>query len=353
MCLDVFFIACHSEDRLNEESQILMTKLDKVPSTVESTRDLLAGCLSVVSQSVGISVSCVNTFLSLFKQKRVDSYVNILITGASSGIGKALAIKFAQTGQRRLVLLGRNQGKLDTTAQECTALGSHVVTMVSDFSNSEDLDAFASFVAQQDIQHPFDLVVANAGMLAFNAEPSVSANGTSTAPAGPPGMIDTNIKGMLATFMPILDFMKTRDNGHIVLLSSINAYLGASNQYLYSATKSFARTLGQDLGQQLRNEGSKVRVTVVAPGLVDTGMTAAMWESPRAEDRSSAPRSLAQDPGKFAVKVYKGIVRGDRFITYPYYQFYQSYLGGTLPPTVRDIASCIVSSTGIAGKRVT
>lgn len=325
-----------------------------MPSTVESTRDLLAGCLSLVTQSAGIGISCANTVVSLFREKRMDNYVNILITGASSGIGKALAVKFASTKRRRLVLLGRNADKLSATAQECTALGSQVVTMVADFSNSNDLDAFVSFVKEQDVQHPFDLVIANAGMLAFNAEPSVGDASNRVGDARfDNAIVDTNIKGMLATFMPILDFMKARNKGHIVLLSSINAYLGPCNQFLYSATKSFARTLGQDLGQQLRREKSKVLVSVVAPGLINTGMTRAFWESDRAEDRSSTPRALAQDAGKFADKTYKGIVRGDRFITYPYYQFYQSYLGGTLPPTVRDIASCVFTGTGFAGNRVT
>lgn len=310
--------------------------LENLPSTTESTRDLLAGCLSICSQSLGIGISAINMLLSCLKGPRIDRYENILITGASSGIGKALAIKFASTGIRRLVIFGRNQVELDTTAQECREKGSEVITMVCDFSSIIDIQAFIDFVRIQNITHPFDLVIANAGMLASDVRHSDA-------------IIDTNVKGMLATFMPILDSMKTRDNGHIVILSSINAYLGAPNQFLYSATKSFARTLGQDLSQQLRREKSKIIISVVAPGLVDTKMSSSSWE----QEQASHIRSFATDANKFANKVYKGIVRGDRFITYPYYQFFASFLGGTLPPSVRDLASRAVSTSSLVGNRVT
>jgi len=324
------------------------------PSTVESSRDFLAGCLSLGTQSAGIGLSAFHFLRSLFRKKRTDNYKTILITGASSGIGKALALQFASTGTRNLILLGRNGEKLDLVARDCTGLGNTVLTMTADFSKEDDLAAVSTFIRKRNLETPIDLVIANAGMMIHNATGSVDPeNQNTTNPSFMKAIIDTNVNGCLATFMPILDSMKMRNSGHIVLLSSINAYLGPSNQYLYSATKSFVRILGQDLGQQLRREKSDVLVSVVAPGLIDTNMTIPFWDSDDSRDLSSAPRKTAQDPKKFAEKIYKGIVRGDRFLTYPYYQFYQSFLGGTLPPSVRDVALCAFTSTGFAGQRTT
>jgi len=374
-----------------------MTRLEKIPSFAEASRDFVAGCASIASQSVGIGLSGLNMFLSLFKNKRVDNYHNMLITGASSGIGRSLAIKFASTppaeGNRRLVLQGRNNDRLQEVADVCTQHGCQVLTIVADFSIPDDLSAFVSFVKRHDAERPFDLIVANAGMLIYNLSTTASATAMSTStsdtdqsspeePSSPESslperlpsqgsspesssesssspevvysqVIDANLKGILATFFPVLDNMKARDAGHVVLLSSINAYLGPSNQYLYSATKSFIRTLGQDLAQDLRRNKSAVRISVVAPGLVDTRMTSAFWESDDAQDRAKIPRGLAQDPDKFAAKVYNGIVRQDGFITYPYYQFYQAYLGGTLPPTLRQMTSCIMGKANLLGSRTT
>lgn len=329
-------------------------KLDNIPSAAESSRDFLAACLSVVTQSVAAGISATNTILSVFKKKKTDDYETVLITGASSGIGKALALQFASTKQRRIVLQGRNQDELDNVARSCASHGCQVSTIASDFSKPEDLNAFKEYVTNQDTINPFDLIIANAGMMVHNAEGSIDNTEMHVTDSKfYDAVVDTNIKGVLATFMPLLDRMKERDHGHIVLTSSINAYLGPSNQFLYSATKGFIRILGQDLEQQLHREKSKVVISTVAPGLIDTKMTAPFWDSPRTEDLSSTPRWIAQDAGKFAKKVYKGIVRRDGFITYPYYQFYQSYLGGSLPPTIRKLASCVFTSTGFAGERTT
>jgi len=147
--------------------------------------------------------------------------------------------------------------------------------------------------------------------------------------------------------MPVLNNMKTRKSGHIILVSSVNAYMGPATQFLYSSTKSFVKTLGEDLSQNVKKDN--VLVSVVAPGLIHTNMTYPFWK----EENSTFPESLAQDPTKFAAKIYKCIIRGDRFITYPYYQFLQIYLLGSSPPSVRAVFSDMYTKTGVTGNRVT
>jgi short-subunit dehydrogenase len=325
----------------------------KGTSTVEAVRDFTAGVLSLTTQTGGCIISAVNIVSSLFQKKKTDTFEKILVTGASSGIGKALVEKFAESGNRIFVLVGRNVEKLDAVARTCTEKGNRVRTFQCDFSQDADLQAFTSFIQEQDTMEHFDLVIANAGMMVHNAtsSPQLNREINEKDPVFYNSIVNTNVKGILATFLPLLDRMKERNGGHIVLVSSINAYLGPANQYLYSATKSFIRTLGQDLQVHLRK--TNVHVSVVAPGLVDTNMTLPFWESENQDDLSSLPRSAAQDPAKFAGKVYKGIVRGDNFITYPYYQFFQTFLGGTLPPTVRGVASGLFTNTGFAGQRET
>ena len=92
-----------------------------------------------------------------------------------------------------------------------------------------------------------------------------------------------------------------------------------------------------------------VAVTVIAPGTIFTDITAPFWTT----DESTLPRSMAQDPETFAAHAYKDILHGNGYISYPAPQFYQSYLGGTLPPSVRATVSKYYGKTGMAGKRVT
>ena len=319
-----------------------------MPSTVESLRDLSAGSLAIGAQSIGLCISTGNLVKSIFTKKNKVKYENILITGASDGIGKALAEKFASVDKCNLFLVGRSLEKLDATARICAGKGSTVKTFAADFSKKEDLLAFSKFVSTRYSETPFDLVVANAGMIGQTAGNSDLVESTSvTDPTFYNAIVDTNVKGILATIMPILDEMRARKSGHIVLTSSINSYMGASNQFLYSATKSFVKTLGSDLSTHVKKD--KVKITVVAPGLIDTNMTAPFWNG----ENSTLPRSMAQNVNKFAEKVYKGILRGDSFITYPYYQFLQTYATGTLPPSVREVFSNLITKSGVAGDRTT
>ncbi len=319
------------------------------PTFCESIRDFTAGTVGIGAQSLGLAVSGANIVKSLFKKQVKPSYKTVLITGASSGIGQALAEKFAED-KILLILSGRNSGKLDSVARTCTAKGSKVRTFACDFAIDVEREAFSRFVKDQNNQNPIDLVIANAAMMLFNSQPTTSENNV-CQPELYNAIVDVNIKGILSTVMPLLDNMVSRNSGHIVLLSSINAFLGPANQFLYSATKSFIKTYGQDLQQLL--DKTAVKVTVVAPGLVDTNMTSAFWESNDEQDRSAMPRKLAQDPKKFAEKVYKGIFKGNMFITYPYYQFLQTYAGGNLPPSVRRVASKLFTKTGFGGNKVT
>ncbi len=288
------------------------------------------------------------SFLPRFDRKLV--YGKILITGASSGIGKGLAREAVLNGAHHVVVVGRQKEKLDATVQELNSLAKKPVVItpfVCDFSEQGQLASLAKFITAQDSEEPFDLVIANAGMSGQNAPASIGDATQVTDPVFWNAIIDTNVKGTLATVFSVLDRMRKRHTGHIVIVTSVNAFLGPHNQFLYSATKSFMGMLALDMAEQVRRDG--VHVTAIAPGTIDTDMTAPFW----GPDESTLPRCMAVDANKFAAWAYKDILRGNQFISYPGVQFLQSYLGGSLPPTVRATVSKFYGKTRMAGKRVT
>jgi short-subunit dehydrogenase len=344
-----FFHPRENKNDLYEVSEAKHTSA--MPTFQESLRDFIAGVLQFPNQTFGLGISALHMAMSLpqlWRKKTV--YGKVLITGASFGIGKGLAKEAAKSGAHHLVLVGRTKEKLDATVRELRNIAKKttvITSFVCDYSVEGQLSALSKFIVEQDEEEPFDLIIANAGMSGQNAPASAGKATGVTDPTFYNAIIDTNVKGTLSTVMPLLDRMRKRRSGHIAVTTSVNAYLGPYNQFLYSSTKSFLATFAMDLAQQVRNDG--IKVTAIAPGTIDTDMTAPFW----GEDQSTMPRFMAGNPDTFGAYAYQDILRGNSYISYPSLQFYQTYLGGTLPPSARETASMLLGMTGMAGKRVT
>lgn len=184
----------------------------------------------------------------------------VIITGASSGIGAALARQYAKRGAI-LGLIARRQAELDALAAE---LGGTVATYAVDVRDGPALAAGAS-----DFMNRFgtpDVVIANAGVSAGNLTHLDDDIETCQ------WILDVNVMGIVKTFQPYLGAMLEARRGTLVGISSVAGIRGLPGAGAYSASKAAATTYLESLRVELR--GSGVSVVTIAPGYVATHMTA-------------------------------------------------------------------------------
>ena len=186
----------------------------------------------------------------------------VLITGATSGIGRACAEKFATNGDR-LILTGRNTGRLEEIRQSLTSKGTEVLTLVFDVR-----DATAARNAVDSIPEEWkeiDVLVNNAG-LALGLEPEYEVKQEEWET-----MIDTNIKGLLTMTRLIVPGMVERDRGHVINVGSVAGDAAYAGGNVYCATKAAVKALSDGLRIDVAH--TAVRVTNLKPGLVETNFS--------------------------------------------------------------------------------
>jgi 3-hydroxy acid dehydrogenase/malonic semialdehyde reductase len=177
----------------------------------------------------------------------------ILITGASSGIGRATAKALAAPGVT-LILTGRRKAELEKTAAECTR-AKNVKTLVFDIR-----DAKATIAALDGLG--VDILVNNAGLaLDLSSADTASLEDWNT-------MIDTNIRGLVTATRTLLPGMKARGRGHIVNISSIAGTYPYAGANVYGASKAFVTYFSLAVRADLL--GLPIRVTNIEPGMVET-----------------------------------------------------------------------------------
>lgn len=182
---------------------------------------------------------------------------HVLITGATSGIGAALARAYAAPGVR-LALFGRDEGRARTLAEACRAKGALVACLLVDVTDQE---AMAEAVTLVDDAHPVDLVVANAGVSGARLGGS---DGVTT-------LFAINVMGVVHTVEPLIPRMTGRGRGQIALMSSLASFVARPGSEGYCASKAAVRVWGEGLRARLRPQG--VSVSVICPGFVDTPLT--------------------------------------------------------------------------------
>jgi len=184
----------------------------------------------------------------------------ILITGASSGLGAALARHYAAPGVT-LHLQGRNAERLEKTAAECRSRNAIVHTQLIDVT---DETAMTAWLMQADNVTPIDLIIANAGVSAgtgIHGETSDQVR----------HIFATNIDGVINTVQPLLNAMAARGKGQIAIMSSLAGIRGLPSCPAYSASKACVRFYGEGLRGWLAKQG--VEVSVICPGYIHTPMT--------------------------------------------------------------------------------
>lgn len=233
----------------------------------------------------------------------------VLITGASSGIGEALARDYAESG-RFLALSGRDEERLRAVAEACRGFGAEVAAQTVDVA---DRDATAEWIRGIDADHPLDLVIANAGISAGTGGRGESENQARD-------IFAVNLAGVLNTVWPALGPMRERRQGQIAIISSIAAFRGLPGAPAYSASKAAVKTYGEALRGWLAPEG--IRVSVVCPGFVRTRMT----------DNNPYSMPFIMDAAKAARIIRRGLERDKARIAFPWPMYFLVWLLGALPP---------------------
>jgi short-subunit dehydrogenase len=186
---------------------------------------------------------------------------SVLVTGASSGLGAALAAAYARPGAT-LFLSGRDPDRLAAIAETCRAAGANVHEQRIDVT---DRTSMADWIAAADRVRPLELVIANAGI-------SAGTGGDGETPDQARAIFAVNLDGVTNTVLPALTPMRARRRGQIAIMSSLAGFRGLPGAPAYSASKAAVRLWGEGLRGWLGAEG--IGVSVICPGFVATPMTA-------------------------------------------------------------------------------
>ncbi len=185
----------------------------------------------------------------------------VLITGASKGLGEALALQFAAPGVL-LVLHGRDCGRLQSVSARCILQGATVQQLVHDL---RDHPGWMEKLAAQCVRTPIDLLVVNAGIALTHLDGMEPWDDVSAT-------LDVNLTAAIATATIGAAAMCARGKGQIALVSSLAAYVGMPQTPAYCASKAGLKAYGEALRARIARHG--VGVTVVLPGFVATDMSA-------------------------------------------------------------------------------
>ncbi len=185
----------------------------------------------------------------------------MIVTGASSGIGRALALRLGAEGYR-VGLIARRRDELEAATATITAAGGAAVAAVADVGDRAALRAAIAVVESR--LGPVDVMVANAG---FGAP-------TRLDPLNTPDVEQTirvNVLGVIYSIEAVLPGMLARGRGHLLAISSLAAFKGLPGESAYCASKAAVNAYMEGLRIALRPKG--VVVTTVCPGFVETPMT--------------------------------------------------------------------------------
>ena len=184
----------------------------------------------------------------------------VCITGASAGIGAAVAEEFAKAGHH-LVLGARRLEKLEQLKSQLAKLGAaSVLTLALDVTKEASVQEFAAHTLRQ--HKGVDVLVNNAG-LAKGTDPLAKG-----ASADWQVMIDTNIMGALLVARAFLPAMLERNSGHIINMGSVAGLYVYAGGAVYAATKHALRAISETLRLELN--GTPIRVSEIEPGMVET-----------------------------------------------------------------------------------
>jgi len=182
----------------------------------------------------------------------------VIVTGASSGIGHATALELARRNAK-VACMARRGDRLHDLSKEIKDSGGRALAIECDVTDRDAVNESIETVV--DTFGPVDVLVNNAGVMPLSYMDSIDVEGWDR-------MIDVNIKGVLYGIAAVLPSMLERKSGHIINVSSVAGRRVMPGAAIYCATKHAVHALSDGLRSEVA--GSDVRVTVIAPGFVET-----------------------------------------------------------------------------------
>ncbi|HEX8119409.1 MAG TPA: SDR family NAD(P)-dependent oxidoreductase [Pyrinomonadaceae bacterium] len=220
----------------------------------------------------------------------------VLITGASSGIGRALALELGKRGAR-LALTARRGEELLRLSEEIERAGGEALALPADVRDPVAMDGAAKKV--QERWGRVDVLVANAGMSSTTAGTRLNASEVGD-------VIAINVLGVVNSVAAVLPAMLERGAGHLVAISSLASYRGMPKSGAYSASKAAVSTFFESLRVDLRKSG--IDVTTIHPGFVRTPLT---------EGRKKKLPFLLE-PDDAACRIIRAVERRARTYAFPW-----------------------------------
>jgi hypothetical protein len=220
----------------------------------------------------------------------------VLITGATGGLGRALAQRFAADGHE-LILVGREAARLDelaATLRERCAVTLH--TLVVDLEQPDAAEAVTAQLAERGLH--VDVLVNNAGLGLYGLSAKLK-------PAAADALVRVNVAALVGLTQRLLPGMVARNRGGILNIASIASFQPVPLMALYGASKAFLLSYAEALADELRGTG--VRVTTVCPGPFHSG-----FQQAAAMERSRNFQGRLPEAAQVAEAVYAAWRRGSR-----------------------------------------
>ena len=193
-----------------------------------------------------------------------------VVTGGSRGIGRAICLELARGGANVMLCYAGNEEAALDTAAACEALGAKAAAMRCDVSKTDEVKALVDAALQQ--FGAVHILVNNAGITRDGLLMTMKEDAWDQ-------VLDTNLKGAFLTMKAVARTMMKQRYGRIVNLSSVVGLHGNAGQVNYAASKAGVIGMTKSLAKELASRG--VTVNAVAPGFIDTDMTAALPQAAR------------------------------------------------------------------------
>ena len=201
-----------------------------------------------------------------------------IVTGGSRGIGRAICIALAEAGANVVTCYAHGAAGAEETVKLCETYGVKASAIQADVAKNEDVQALVAKVKEE--YGSIDILVNNAGITKDNLMLKMTEEDFEQ-------VIDTNLKGAFLCIKHVSKIMLKQKRGHIINISSVAGVMGNAGQVNYSASKAGVIGMTKALARELASR--KITVNAVAPGMIETDMTAAMPEKAREELTAGIP----------------------------------------------------------------